>query len=56
MAAKVGFMTRLFGDTAAPDAGTTRHAVPMLAQYLPYRSFKAANKIFYNAESLGFAM
>lgn len=56
MAAKAGFMTRLFGDTAAPDAGTTRHAVPMLAQYLPYRSFKAANKIFYNAESLGFAM
>ena len=47
MAAKRGFIARLLGDDRAPDEGTPGHGAPMLAQWLPYRSYDRKNEIFY---------
>ncbi|MEP3145533.1 type IV secretion system protein TraC [Qipengyuania citrea] len=56
MDAKTGFMSRLLGDQRAPDQGTPSHGVPMLAQWLPYRSFDRKTDIFYQTDSIGFAL
>ena len=56
MAAKRGFIARLLGDDRAPDEGTPGHGAPMLAQWLPYRSYDRKNEIFYQTNSIGFAL
>ena len=53
---KRGFIARLLGDERAPDQGPPSHGVPMLAQWLPYRSFDAKHEIFYQTDSIGFAL
>ena len=56
MAAKRGFIARLLGDDRAPDEGTPGHGAPMLAQWLPYRSYDRKNEIFYQTNSIGFTL
>lgn len=56
MAAKRGFIARLLGDDRAPDEGTPGHGAPMLAQWLPYRSFDRKTEIFYQTNSIGFTL
>ena len=53
---KQGFIARMLGDERAPDQGTPSHGVPMLAQWLPYRSFDRKNEIFYQTDSIAFAL
>lgn len=56
MASKRGFIARLLGDDRAPDEGTPGHGAPMLAQWLPYRSFDRKTEIFYQTNSIGFTL
>ena len=56
MASKTGFLSSWFGDAGAPDKGAPSHAVPMLADWLPYRSYDAKTELFYNTDSLAFAI
>lgn len=56
MAKKTGFMARMFGDTKAADRQAPDHAVPMLAHWMPYRSFEQKNQIFYNTDSIAWAI
>ena len=56
MAGKRGFIARLLGDDRAPDEGTPGHGAPMLAQWLPYRSYDRKNEIFYQTNSIGFTL
>ena len=53
---KQGFIARLLGDERAPDQGTPSHGVPMLAQWLPYRSFDRKTEIFHQTDSIAFAL
>ena len=54
--AKTGFIARLLGDTRAPDQGTPSHGAPMLSQWLPYRSYDARHDLFYQTDSIAFAL
>jgi len=56
MSAKKGFIARLLGDTRGMDEGTPSHGAPMLSQWLPYRSFDGQRDIFYQTNSIGFAL
>lgn len=60
MAGKAGLieslMSGILGDSARPDAGRPELGVPMLADWLPYRSFDAKTGIFYNSASRGFVI
>ena len=56
MAASTGFVARLLGDTRSADEGTPAHGVPMLAQWLPYRSYDKKTEIFYQTDSIAFAL
>ncbi|MDQ2762635.1 MAG: DUF5934 domain-containing protein, partial [Pseudomonadota bacterium] len=56
MPAKTGFMERLFGDAGGPDKGTPASNVPMLSHWLPYRSFAKKTGIFYQTDSIAFAL
>lgn len=56
MATKTGFIARLLGDTHGPDAGTPSHGAPMLGQWLPYRSYDKRKEIFYQTDSIAFAI
>ena len=60
MAGKAGLIESLLsgilGDSARPDAGRPELGVPMLADWLPYRSFDAKTGIFYNSASRGFVI
>lgn len=46
----------LFGDARRPDAQRPDLAVPMLAHWLPYRSYDPKTGIFYNSASRGFVI
>jgi len=60
MGGKGGFfdniLSGLFGDTARPDSQRPDIGVPMLAHWLPYRSFDSKTDIFYNSASRGFVI
>ncbi|ATI80550.1 type IV secretion system protein TraC [Sphingobium yanoikuyae] len=55
-----GLFTRLLsgllGDSSRPETGRPDIGVPMLAHWLPYRSFDARTGIFYNSASRGFVI
>jgi len=50
------FMSGLLGDAKQPDAERPALGVPMLAHWLPYRSYDAKTGIFYNSASRGFVI
>src|SRR3546814_11389295 len=58
MAGKGGFfeslLSGILGDSQRPDADRPELGVPMLADWLPYRSFDAKTGVFYNSASRGF--
>lgn len=58
--AKGGFfdsmLSGLFGDAARPDDDRPALGVPMLAHWLPYRSYDPKTGIFYNSASRGFVI
>ncbi|MET0521793.1 MAG: TraC family protein, partial [Jiangellaceae bacterium] len=56
MATQGGFLGKLFGDTTGPDRSAPAHAVPMLAHWMPYRSFDAKKDVFYNTDSIAWAI
>lgn len=56
MARPQGLLERVFGDATAPDQAARSHGVPMLAQWLPYRSYDAKHQVFYNTDSIAFAI
>src|SRR3546814_17224890 len=60
MAGKAGMieslMSGILGDSRRPDADRPALGVPMLADWLPYRSFDAKTGIFYNSASRGFVV
>ena len=60
MSEKPGFFDNLlsgvFGDSKRPDAQRPDLAVPMLAHWLPYRSYDPKTGIFYNSASRGFVI
>ncbi|CCW17230.1 IncF plasmid conjugative transfer pilus assembly protein TraC [Sphingobium indicum BiD32] len=60
MAGEGGFienlMSGILGDAKRPDAGRPELGVPMLAHWLPYRSYDAKTGIFYNSASRGFVV
>ncbi|AGH51824.1 Type-IV secretion system protein TraC (plasmid) [Sphingomonas sp. MM-1] len=60
MAGKAGIfeslMSGILGDSRRPDSDRPELGVPMLADWLPYRSFDAKTGIFYNSASRGFVI
>ena len=60
MASKPGFfeslLSGILGDSRRPDADRPELGVPMLADWLPYRSYDAKTGIFYNSASRGFVI
>ena len=60
MAKKRGFLDQLLaslmGDARHPDAQRPSLGVPMLAHWLPYRSYDPKTGIFYNSASRGFVI
>ena len=49
-------LSGILGDAKRPDAGRPELGVPMLAHWLPYRSYDAKTGIFYNSASRGFVI
>ena len=49
-------MSGILGDAERPDAGRPELGVPMLADWLPYRSYDPKTGIFYNSASRGFVI
>jgi conjugal transfer ATP-binding protein TraC len=49
-------MSGILGDAKRPDTGRPELGVPMLADWLPYRSYDAKTGIFYNSASRGFVV
>ena len=49
-------MTGALGDSERPDAGRPDLGVPMLAHWLPYRSYDPKTGIFFNSASRGFVI
>jgi conjugal transfer ATP-binding protein TraC len=49
-------LSGLFGDSKRPEAERPDLAVPMLAHWLPYRSYDPKTGIFYNSASRGFVI
>ena len=49
-------LSGLFGDSKRPEAERPDLAVPMLANWLPYRSYDPKTGIFYNSDSRGFVI
>ncbi len=56
MASRPGIIARLLGDTAEPEREQAAHGVPMLAHWLPYRSYDPATGILYNTRSIGWGL
>ncbi len=60
MAGKAGFfeslLSGILGDSRRPDVDRPKLGVPMLADWLPYRSYDAKTGIFYNSASRGFVV
>ncbi|PKP94605.1 MAG: type IV secretion system protein TraC [Alphaproteobacteria bacterium HGW-Alphaproteobacteria-16] len=51
-----GLLARMFGEARAPDRARPEIAVPMLAHWLPYRSYDQKSGLFYNSASRGFVV
>ena len=49
-------LSGILGDAKRPDTGRPELGVPMLAHWLPYRSYDAKTGIFYNSASRGFVI
>ena len=49
-------LSGIFGDSKRPDTQRPDLVVPMLAHWLPYRSFDPKTGIFYNSASRGFVI
>jgi len=49
-------LSGILGDRRRPDADRPELGVPMLADWLPYRSFDARTGVFYNSASRGFVI
>lgn len=49
-------MANVLGDADQPDADRPDIGVPMLAHWLPYRSYYPKTGIFYNSASRGFVL
>ena len=49
-------MAHILGDSDQPDADRPDLGVPMLAHWLPYRSYDPKTGIFYNSASRGFVL
>ena len=50
------FLDLLFGESARPEADRPLLGAPMLANWLPYRSYDAKSGLFINTESMGFIL
>ena len=50
------FLDLVFGESARPEADRPLLGAPMLANWLPYRSYDAKSGLFINTESLGFIL
>lgn len=57
---KLGWLDKIFGDRQEEQAPSKDRPkgmeVPMLGNWLPYRSYDEEKELFYNTESLGFVM
>jgi conjugal transfer ATP-binding protein TraC len=53
---KSGLLTGLLGDADAPEAARPALALDMLSDYLPYRVFDPASRLYLNAGSRGFIL
>ena len=49
-------LSGILGDAKRPDAERPELGVPMLAHWLPYRSYDPKTGIFYNSASRGFVI
>jgi len=49
-------LSGILGDAKRPDAERPEFGVPMLAHWLPYRSYDPKTGIFYNSASRGFVI
>ena len=56
MARSGSFWEAILGDAKRPDAARPDLSVPMLAHWLPYRSYDPKTGIFYNSASRGFVI
>lgn len=50
------FLTMCFGDAAHPEGERGRLGAPMLANWVPYRSYDARARMFVNTDSIGFVL
>lgn len=50
------FLTMCFGDAAHPEGERARLGAPMLANWVPYRSYDARARMFVNTDSIGFVL
>jgi conjugal transfer ATP-binding protein TraC len=50
------FLTLCFGDAVQPDAARSQIGAPMLANWVPYRSYDARSRLFINTDSIGFVL
>ncbi len=50
------FLTMCFGDAAQPEGERGRLGAPMLASWVPYRSYDTRTRMFVNTDSLGFVL
>ena len=50
------FLTMCFGDAAHPQGERGRLGAPMLANWVPYRSYDARARMFVNTDSIGFVL
>lgn len=50
------FLTMCFGDAAHPEGERGRLGAPMLANWVPYRSYDARARLFVNTDSIGFVL
>jgi conjugal transfer ATP-binding protein TraC len=48
------FLDLVFGDAARADTIAAQAGVPMLSDWLPYRSYDPATRLFINTASMGF--
>ena len=55
-AARSALLAGLFGDEAAPDKARAHFALDMLSDWLPYRVYDEAAKLYRNARSKGFVL
>lgn len=51
-----GIVERVLGAEGKPDTRPPSHGIPMLAHWLPYRSFDQKTSLFFNSGSRGFAI